>query len=560
MDVSKIDQNYIELFAFAYDVGAEAFGVEPIKAPLRKQKKIRRWVKKTYIDGEAFPKNVMAYVDDAVSDCDFFDFLSACSEKVEKYGTWKMQLFEKATADFSKDVKNAFLYLFEAMCYCDGIKEQPGKIIFSLDDSCAYSRTLILHTTSESTVGRFSTFSFSDAQILKADNGYKLIFTAEDTENETSEPVCIFFSHATVEIELFCADRREYSQSPWDTLAFTASDILDKGYLGDGYFNQREKDAMPLLRELGALSRWNVSKDEKLPSFEILHSYAEKYDLPQIISLINKITARRIEEKNCYMLISRLCSKLNESKCEAMWRELFSLVSQTQEGYSDKVLCSCGEKLCGIRAEIEDRFHSLGYEGSYPNFRKKCAVNGVKIAESYGQSYFLCAEKNVEAIVHCIEHTYFDRLQLQFLCGTALLKKNETAEDIYSCCFNSNGRRLCKEVCTEQTDPDLLAEYIRIAAKRAECRSLTKKEKEHCGIVRPTWQFVLFVFLFTGGLFAALMTAASFLILCLVTVILDGPGELSEMIAQMPWWFFFALSFVGFGGAMAFVESRAKQM
>jgi hypothetical protein len=39
---------------------------------------------------------------------------------------------------------------------------------------------------------------------------------------------------------------------------------------------------------------------------------------------------------------------------------------------------------------------------------------------------------------------------------------------------------------------------------------------------------------------------------------LDGFSGILDMIKQMPWWLFFAISFVGFGGAMAIVDTKAK--
>ena len=101
-------------------------------------------------------------------------------------------------------------------------------------------------------------------------------------------------------------------------------------------------------------------------------------------------------------------------------------------------------------------------------------------------------------------------------------------------------------------------EFVQIAAKRAQCDKLKKYEKELCGVISASWGYYVFMFLFTGGLFALLMTAAMFLICCLVTVVIVGPHELLGMIKEMPWGLLFAIAFFGFGGGMTFVEMKAK--
>jgi hypothetical protein len=109
-----------------------------------------------------------------------------------------------------------------------------------------------------------------------------------------------------------------------------------------------------------------------------------------------------------------------------------------------------------------------------------------------------------------------------------------------------------------EEDLEQVEEFVQIAAKRAQCDKLKKHEKELCGVISFSLQYFVFMFLFTGGLFALFMTAAMFLVCCLVTVVIVGPHELLGMIKEMPWWLLFAISFFGFGGGMTFVEMKAK--
>ena len=559
MDISKLDLNHIELFALAYSVAKDVFDVEPITATAKMKRKIRKWVKKTYISGNDLPDKVLRFVDDSKSDAEFIAFMAACDKYIAEQGTWKKQLFEKVAADFSDDVKNAFTLLFETTGYCELIENRGNQVILPLGDTCAYRRNLILHTSKENHIGDYNLLDFSDAQILKDEYGYRLICTAENYEEETSRPIAILFDYATTEVEIFRADRREFDDNPWESLGFLAIDILEKNLLGPEYFNQKELDIMPLLKELRALTVLAPHfYDEEMPDFENLKHYIMKHDLLHLIPLIDKIAKWDKKKPVSPFLLGRLSNALNDANCESLWCELYELVADTQAEYTDKMLSYDQKKLNNIRSEIEECFHDLGYEGKYPTFVKKGALKGVRLEESYNQSYFVGREKYAQYMVECREILYGDLLHIQFICGTAFLKKSETVTEIYSCCFNKKGRRIFKKFLWDAAEMDTLPQYVTIAAKRAECTKLTKREKELLGNTAGSWQYFALMFLFMGGMFAVLFTAAMFLICCLVTAISLGFGSIPEMIREMPWWQLFVFCFVGYGGAMTIVDIKAK--
>lgn len=559
MYINKIDLNYIELFSLAYSVSKQVFEVDPIKTTPRWQKKIRKWVTKTYIKDNDLPKKVLNFVDDSKSDIEFIEFMYECFKYIEQHGTLKKQLFEKVSKDFSEDVKKAFLHLFETVgCYED-IEKHEDKIILPLDETFSYKRKLILHTSKENTIDKYDLFCFDNAQISKEENGYKLICEAENFEEEITVPIAIFFDRATTQIDLYRADRRDFNDNPWEDLTLMASNILEKSYLGDEFFNQKEQELMPLLKELRALSAWAPLYGEERPIFENLKQYIKKHNFMHLIPLVAKIVAWPKNEPVPPMILARLKNKLNEAACEPLWRELYELVADTQQGYADETVLYDQAKLNEARAQIEDNFHKLGYKGKYPTFSKKGAIKGIRLQESYNQSYFIGLENNVEHIVECRELMIFGTLQIQFVCGTALLKKGETITDIYSCCFNKNGRRLFKTFYLDVEDIKAAEQFVKIAAKKAECTKLSKQEKTLIGTDPFSWQYFISTFIFAGGLFAVLMTAATFLILCLVDAIISGFGDIPNMIKEMPWLLFFAISFVGFGGGMAIVDIMAKR-
>lgn len=559
MDISNLDLNHIELFALAYSVSKDVFDVEPITATAKTQRKIRKWVKKTYINGNDLPDKVLRFVVDSKSDPEFVAFMAACDKYIEEQGTWKKQLFEKVATDFSDDVKKAFSLLFETTGYCDLIENKENQIIIPLGNTCSYRRNLILHTSKENHIGDYNLLDFSDGQILKDECGYRLICTAENYEEDTSLPITIFFDRASTAIELYRADRIGFGDNPWESLGYLAIDILDKNLLGPEYFNEKEQDLIPLLKELRALTVLAPHfYDEETPDCEALKQYIKKHNLLHLIPLIEKITNWDKKKPISPFLLGRLSNALNDAKCEGLWRELYALIVDSQEGYADKLL-SCDQKqLNKIRAEIEENFHSLGYEGQYPTFIKKGALKGIRLEESYNQSYFVGQEKNTQYIVECRELLFDNMLRIQFICGTAFLKKDETVTDIYSCCFKKKGRRLFKTVSLEEDELAALEQFVKIAAKRAECTKLNKKERALIRNDFISWQYFALMFGFMGGLFSILMTAAMFLICCLVTAIILGFGSIPEMIKVMPWWQLFVFCFVGFGGTMAFIDIKAK--
>ncbi len=553
MELSKLSINQIELFSEAYSVAEEVFEVEPIFATLNQQKAIRKWVKKTYVDGEEMPDNVLPFIDGSKTDQEFISFLHECYDYIEQHGTWKHQLFEKATSDFCDDVKKAFAYLLEEKGYCEETWKQEDKFIFRLESCETYVRNLILHLSEEMTIGQYDFLEFKEAQVKKNDNGYTLVCFGVNSEG-TEFPIAVRFVDATVEVHLYRADcgGNYIFENPWETLSFMASDILSKKTLGDRYLNRKEKEAVPLLKELKALSFWTSLGDEEILDFSVLKSYAEKHQFRQLIPLFDKAIKTANDSAK-----SRLLNQLNQAACEPMWREVYALIVESQAGYPKRIDVYDQEKLCQIRQQITRQLRALGYQGEYPTFKKTGPLKGIHLAYSYHQSYFVGMEKNVEYIVQCNEFLMADdSLAVEFISETALLKKNETITDIYSCAFNKKGRRLLKTHTCFYDQLSLIEQYVTIAVKRAECKKLNQSERKLLGTIFD-WKDFVFCYLFCGGLFATLMTLAMLIISCLMTIVILGISYVPEMLREMPWLFVFLFCFVGFGGGMAITEAKA---
>lgn len=500
------------------------------------------------------------FFDDSKTDLEVIEFMDECFNYVKEHGTKKGQLLRKAIAEFSDDVKKAFLQLFETVVFCEEVKQEAGKLIFTLDEAGSYKWKLILYTDDiGSQGGKFGVLNFQDAQIIKKDNGYRLICREENYEQDTEKIENIFFDKAVTEIDIFRADKR-FDSNPWETLSMIAIDILYKEDLGEEYLNQKERELIPLLKVLRGLSELAPLYEEEKSDFEILKRYAQDYRASHLIKLIDKIEECYQESTKRYRLLAKLRYKLNESVCEPLWRRLYELLSDSQEGYEERPSLNSDSKLQEMRAKIQEQLHSLGYEGEYPVFLKTGAMKGIHLEESYNLSYFVGMEKNVKYVIKCMEDNTFEQVQIQFLCGTAFLKKNEEITDIYSLSFNAKGRRLLKTVYFQDEDLEALEQIVTIAAKKAECIRLNKTEKQaYYGKAAFEWQNFILTFLVLGGMFAILMTLAALLFCCLATIVTLGIKEIPDMILHMPWWLFFNIAYIGFGGTMAILNAKAKR-
>lgn len=549
-----LDINYIEYFALAYNIATEVFKIEPTKASARKQRSIRKWVERTYVDREELPEKVLQYVDSFESDREYIEFLKDCEAYIAEHGTWKRQLFDKVAGEFPETVNRAFRCLFFETGYCEEIEIRDNEVVLCIEEVDNYRQILTLHHTGEKQLEKYDFLEFNDAQILKENTGYRLFCFATDSAREQCLPITIHFTYATCEVEVFCAEDVG-RENPWEKLEFISNMILSKHQLGEEYLNQQELALLPLLKELRKLNVYTFTRKEE-NDFPVLKQYLEKYHLDKISSMLDKYTAQ-YGKKNTAFLVHQINAKLCESKCEPLWRELYVLLQESQQSYPRRPV-TCDENLLNIRKRIEQNLHAKGYTGTYPTFRKNGSMKKIHLEQSYGQLYHIGFEKNVEYIIQCCEAEVRGFRSITFMCGTALLKKDEKVEDIYSCCFQAQGRRLIKTLFWDTTEIESLDCMTTCAAKRAECLSLNKEERKLISTEKTSWAEFVGVFLVCGGLFTILMMAAMFIILCVVDAILFGISDIPKMLGEMPWGSLSAFCFFGFGITMAVCQRLAS--
>lgn len=248
---------------------------------------------------------------------------------------------------------------------------------------------------------------------------------------------------------------------------------------------------------------------------------------------------------------------------EPLWRRVMHAVWQSQVFHPAYSRGGEAEREKG-RLMIQEQLHREGYTGCYPNFVKvNPPQSGLRLAQSYGDVCFigLWREKRMVSRILCREEPMEEPLRVQYLCTTALPRKREPdLPDGYACLFREKGRRFCMLL----TEMDDTPEKTRMAcahaaAKKAELRRVTRRERKAAGQTPVAgWIDFAGVFLGVGFLFTVFMLAFTLLFTTLLVLITGQITQWGEAIGVIPWGWLTLLSWVGFGGGMAFVTLRAR--
>lgn len=565
MDISGIDIGLIKEFDSIYAIAKKAFGVDPAAASAKTQKKIRKWIGKNYFADRTYPEEVMHFIGKKVSNEGFFEYLKACREQIQSFGTQKEQLFDESSAGLARDVKSAVLALLENDVYFGDIRKSGTDALINADCSGSYDRTLTLINASGRPEGKTDWLSFENGSLIKQDDEYIL-----NGEVEDEKPFAIRFTDARVDISLFRADEQMFGGTPWMYLLTVAGDILDKYALSAEYLNDSEKELLLLIAEISKLCSWTHIPDEfQSADFSRLRSYMVKFGYGELLPLIENLEKEFYSDNKKHRIIKKLISKLNTQEFEPLWRNLRDIIAESQSSYPSKAAVRCpAELLNETRSNIQKLMESHGYSGKYPDFVKKGAVRGIRLADSYDMSYLIGFEKRAMHYIHCIEEYFDEQLTVWFICGTELLRKSETAGDVYSCLFNAKGRRLFRIISYQsgymnpggEYPADDLERMVKIAVKIAELTKLTKEERQATvGSDFPSWKLFFFVFVLMGGLFGILLTIGFMLMTVVACLVLGQPQAIPSMFTDIPWGVGLLTAWVLFGGIMGIVTVLAKR-
>ncbi len=438
------------------------------------------------------------------------------------------------------------------------VYKKDGDLYIILQDEIAYCLTLVLEQAQiESENEDAFDYYASDFSVMKTADGYELRGLCVNWETDEEREFSIHFKKAHTQFEVYRADEY-FCEKPWDLLSEVAVSVCERAKLPYFTPNEKEIKLLPLLEEI---SNFNPGKcvnaeAKRSVTFPLLKEKAKEYGFTKLIRKIEaaeKKLTKKVRFREFYKIQSVL-NELNKVKYEKLWREIFFSVKASQKEYpSRKNFDSVSDEVKTAREIITQKLRSCGYSGTYPDFVKHGSLRGIHLAFSYNQSYFIGAEKNVVYYIHC-EEQMMENICFTLRCGTALLKKNETAEDIYSCLFNGAGRRLyygldCFDISYDGIMQDYSEPYlenrVNIAVKRTEYKRLTKEERQLIGRSFKGSLSVFFsFFIIAGAFFGFFMTLGFMLIELLACLFFGAIRVFPEIFMDTPWW----LVFVGAGG------------
>lgn len=435
-------------------------------------------------------------------------------------------------------------------------------MVIRCEFSCAYTRRLILKNVSGLPCEKIMSLNFLEGELKLADDGnYILSGESEIYGQEEPRPFALQFSGAAVEYRVFKAHCTSFADTPWEHLSSIAADIVDKFDVSSELLNPKETELLPLLVELNCLFREYLPDDFAFTGFEQLKKRAQKHGFSKVVKTLQKAEQNLSEEMPTISNTQKVINLLNRAEYEPMFREIYGLITDSQEDYANAVEALCDpDTVQNTRKKIQHLMEQHGFSGQYPDFYKNGAIKGVKLTNAYGEPYFVGWEKNVVGRIQCVEECFNGHLRIQFVCGTALLKKNETCEDIFACCFNNKGRRYMRsfDCAIGYTDEngeiqsDDLELCVSIAVKKSFLEKLTKQEKEvyngyNGGLGCAFW----FILVFGGGAFSLLLNVGLAILGAVILLIGGQPSAIPEMFTEFPWGWMIAFAWLGFGLPMA---------
>ncbi len=479
------------------------------------------------------------------------------------------EVMESAIAKFDLETQSALRRLLECEVFPE-IKIYGENAEVIVEQTPSFIRKIILKNVDAIPKGKTEHYC-SNLGIVFKEEEKRFCFYGE-LEDPINETACIFaltFENAETQIQLYNSCKTiTFWENPWDFLRTISFSIGMKADLPGDYCNSKEKELLPLIKEIVSLEYWMELPQQELLSFKELKKATHRFGYNKAEKLFAELETINTSDSKFRKTSNKLISLLCKKACEPLWREIYNKIADSQSSYPGIVDCLCPKDLLAeTRKNIQLFMESKGYTGQYPDFIKKGAMKGIHLARSYDKTYFVGMEKKAEYYIHCSEAFYEDEgLTIQFICGTAILKKGDAEKDIYGCLFNANGRRFfntMRYVSSNNEEADASDDFethISIAVKRAECRKLSKAERSV--FFRDSlndFKSFLWIFLIGGGFFGVAMTLIMMLVCIIATAAFGLFYDIPEMMRTMPWGLILAMGWIGFGGSMGIVEILADR-
>lgn len=449
------------------------------------------------------------------------------------------EFFERFSADLPEEVRTALWALIQCPHFEQELHPVDGelKIEVNIGAACRCDLTLYDVTGVPEMADSIDFNSLS-----KRDGQYLLLGDAWDDEQDENRIFVIRFSGAAVQTVPYRADGCFDAVTPWSQLCQTAARIMRKYTVCDCLLNEDEKALSPLLAELTKLWR-----GEELPvpwngtGVPNLKARIRECGFPELLPALEKIEMNFPDD----VRIQRLFSKLDSMKYEPLFRSIWNQIRMSQQEYPTAAqVYFPHNKLMEQRRQVTNMLTERGYCGTYPDFYRTGAVNGIRLVQSHGADYVVCGQKPAVFHIHCAQLPG-EHLNIRFFCGTQLLKKDQTAGDIFSCMFDTKGRTYLDTLFCAVEEPGQLEAFLPIADKKAQLKRLTSEERKQILEGKASTLALFFGFLLLGGgLFAITLIT---MMIGLDALILWMQGE-PVILSDVPWLKIFLVTWLGFGG------------
>lgn len=559
--MSTLDDRLLGRIGGIYFHAQFCFGEGLAEAPPARQKRARRWIVRHYAQAiDAFPEGIAAHFAPHESDAAVLAFLQEGYNEMMRRIHARQTRIDALCRTLPEEVGAALSALLQADEWASVTQTDAGLDIV-LDNAACFRRTLRLTNVEGAPFG-MTQFELFATDLTSAETGLCLHGSLTDPQDESERPIAFTFAGSECAVEVYRPDCSELLENPWEHLSRLALAICEKSVLPNAPLNPQEQALVPLLAELA-----RIAYAPELPqalrdtAFPQLTALAQSHGYTALPPLLAALAAKEPDSTQYEAAAKRLIATLCEQTCEPLWRTIFEQVTASQAGYPSRAEGLLATTLQQTRATVQRLMEQHGYTGTYPDFVKEGTLRGVHLAESYDVSYFIGMEKRAVSHIHVFETMGREGLSLQFLCGTALLRRNEMADDVYACLFNAKGRRLfCHLHFDEETIANDLAACVAIAAKKAELRRLTKAERQMYATFQEPWLVPFLSFLLIGGgLFGLFMTAGFMLIEFLVTLLFGQIAAFPALFMDTPWWLILLGCWVGFGVPMGLITVLAKR-
>ena len=349
-------------------------------------------------------------------------------------------------------------------------------------------------------------------------DGYVLTGDLDDLDADDMVPVELRFTGLEISAWAIRPNLRLWQKDPWQALGLLCSGIVRKAEILPHLLHDGERELLPLMNELCAINWCIASKTKHFVELRRILPRELHRHLDRIERGSGKWERRR---RHCDALVK----KLNSSRYEHVWRDLWAHVAQTQMAYPDQ-----SERSPELERSITAELHRMGYAGTFPDFTRRGTIARSRFVGRH------LVTRGAEAAFHIRVQVYSldDRLNLNCLCGTELLEAGAEPGDIERCAFRDGGLRFLRFANAWNVAPEDIGPRLSLAAKRAELAPLSREERRMEGGL-SNWRVFWLIFLIFGGCFSVLYTLGMALVSALEAAVFAGLDEVWKNLSAYPW-------------------------